>query len=102
MVNRPAQRRRQQRAQPPPSTPTRSSSGRPTHAWNDVQLAATTNPLVLEVKDLHAAGHLRVRLRVATKDFNRVPTGLPVATHHEDIELAFGDRYPNTPPAVLV
>lgn len=58
---------------------------------------------VLGVVDLHAGkGEFHARMRVDTTNIDRVASGLPIADTFEDIELWFGDDYPNQPPLALV
>lgn len=61
------------------------------------------NPLVLETEQLQVGkGQFRARVRIDTHDIERVSGGLSLSTDVEDVELWFGDTYPNVPPLVLV
>jgi len=64
---------------------------------------ANRHPLVLSATDLHAGkGQFCARVRIDTSAFHRIIGGYPIADDHEDVDLWFGDDYPNAPPAALV
>lgn len=102
MSSKAKERRRKRRAHAQASTAKQRTSGQTTARLELLDLAGR-HALVLGVDDLHAGkGEFHARVRVDTTDIDRVANGLPIAETFEDIELWFGDDYPNQPPLVLV
>lgn len=102
MAGKADDRRRKRCAQAQAATAKRRTAGQ-TKAHAELCDLADLHPLVLAAEDLHAGkGKFHARLRIATSDMARVGTGLPISPDHEDVELWFGDTYPNHPPMVLV
>jgi hypothetical protein len=95
-------RRRKRRADAQAATTKRRTPGQ-AKAYAELRDLAARHPLVLAAEDLHAGkGEFHARVRIATTGILRVDTGLPISPEREDVELWFGDKYPNRPPMVLV
>jgi ThiF family/Prokaryotic E2 family A len=102
VANKADQRRRKRRAYAQAATAKRRSPGQVT-AQVELSDLAIRHPFVLATEDLHAGkGQFHARLRIATNGIVRVEGGLPISPEYEDVELWFGDTYPNRPPTVLV
>jgi len=95
-------RRRKRRAHSQAATGKRRTAGQ-TKAQADLRALTLRHPLVLAWEDLHVSkGQFHARVRIGTSDMIRAGAGLPISPDHEDVEIWFGDSYPNHPPMVVV
>ncbi|MGH8984290.1 MAG: ThiF family adenylyltransferase [Acidimicrobiia bacterium] len=94
-------RQRKRRAHAQAATAKRRTPGQ-AKAAAELRDLADRHPQVLAAEDLHVGkGRFHARLRIATHAMSRVDTGLPISPDYEEVELWFGDTYPNHPPTVL-
>ena len=102
MTRKARDRRRKRRVHAQATAARRRTPGQ-AQASEELRDLVDRHPPVLVAEDLHAGkGEFHVRLRIATSAMVRVGTGLPISADHEDVELRFGNSYPNRPPTVLV